>query len=105
MSLWCSKTFLYLDDHLFPQISGIILLNIFSMSLACTFSSSLPITYKFGLLMVSQKSVHIFSVSLTILVHLPGLQALMLHFSLDLICWGDLKLDLKKFYYCRIVNF
>jgi hypothetical protein len=55
---WCPKSLLYLGDYLsrLEKFSDVILLNMFYISLFYTSSlSSMPISHRFGLLIVSQR--------------------------------------------------
>jgi hypothetical protein len=81
----------------FEAFSAIKVLDIFSMPLVCTsFPSSILIAYRFGFLMVSQRSCifHSYFFSLSLYVHLYVLthilcQALTFGLQFDTVYWRD----------------
>jgi hypothetical protein len=71
---WSPKSLLFLSDYFFlrfRKFSAIILLNMLSMFLVCTYSSSsMPMIHRFDLLMVPQSSaccLYFFNFSLSFL--------------------------------------
>jgi hypothetical protein len=89
--VWGSKNLLYLKSHLFPGFEKNFCYYFVEYVLVCTFSSSMPMIYRFDLLMVSKRSYIVFccccfSLLLSyVLICIHCLQTLIFYLLLELV--------------------